>query len=200
MGKRSVVPATAVAPKAGRLEEVVWFAGETVWSFGPEGAFTTGVCSIGWQLGARMLEKTETKQGARFRKGQSGNPSGRPRGARNKATLAVEALLDGEAEALTRKAIERALEGDTTALRLCLDRLLPPRKDRLVSFAMPLIENADGAARLMAAILAAVAAGELTPTEASEIARLVEVFAKTLELSEFEARLVALEQAEEKTR
>jgi hypothetical protein len=84
-----------------------------------------------------MLEKTDTKQGARFRKGQSGNPSGRPRGARNKATLAVEALLDGEAEALTRKAIERALEGDTTALRLCLDRLLPPRKDRLVSFAMP---------------------------------------------------------------
>jgi Family of unknown function (DUF5681) len=159
-----------------------------------------GVCSIGWQLGARMLEKTDTKQGPRFRKGQSGNPSGRPRGARNKATLAVEALLDGEAEALTRKAIERALEGDTTALRLCLDRLLPPRKDRLVSFAMPLIENADGAARLMAAILAAVAAGELTPTEASEIARLVEVFAKTLEMSEFEARLVALEQAEEKTR
>ena len=147
-----------------------------------------------------MLEKTDTKQGARFRKGQSGNPSGRPRGARNKTTLAVEALLDGEAEALTRKAIERALEGDTTALRLCLDRLLPPRKDRLVSFVMPLIENADGAARLMAAILAAVAAGELTPTEASEIARLVEVFAKTLELSEFEARLVALEQAEEKTR
>ena len=107
--------------------------------------------------------------------------------ARNKTTLAVEALLDGEAEALTRKAIERALEGDTTALRLCLDRLLPPRKDRLVSFAMPLIENADGAARLMAAILAAVAAGELTPTEASEIARLVEIFAKTLELSEWHA-------------
>jgi hypothetical protein len=82
-----------------------------------------------------MLEKTDTKQGTRFRKGQSGNPSGRPRGARNKTTLAVEALLDGEAEALTRKAIERALEGDTTALRLCLDRLLPPRKGRPVSFA-----------------------------------------------------------------
>jgi hypothetical protein len=48
-----------------------------------------------------MLEKTDTKQGARFLKGQSGNPSGRPRGARNKTTLAVEALLDGEAEALT---------------------------------------------------------------------------------------------------
>ena len=89
-----------------------------------------------------MLEKTDTKQGARFRKGQSGNPSGRPRGARNKTTLAVEALLDGEAEVLTRKAVERAKEGDSVALRLCLERILPPRKDRPVSFALPKIESA----------------------------------------------------------
>ena len=88
-------------------------------------------------MGARTLEKTDTKQGARFRKGQSGNPSGRPRGARNKTTLAVEALLDGEAEVLTRKAIERAKDGDSVALRLCLERILPPRKDRPVSFALP---------------------------------------------------------------
>ena len=73
--------------------------------------------------GARMLEKTDTKQGARFRKGQSGNPSGRPRGARNKTTLAVEALLDGEAEVLPRKAIERAKEGDSVALgQSCMRR------------------------------------------------------------------------------
>jgi Family of unknown function (DUF5681) len=141
-----------------------------------------------------MLEKTGTKQGPRFRKGQSGNPSGRPRGARNKATLAVEALLDGEAKSLTRKAIERALEGDTTALRLCLDRLLPPRKDRPVPFAMPAIEAAADAAKATGAIMAAVASGELAPAEASEIARLVEVYGKTLELSEFEARLRALEE------
>jgi hypothetical protein len=75
-----VVPATAVAPKASRLEEVVWFAGEGVWSFGPEGAFTTsGRVFDRLAIGARMLEKTDTKQGARFRKGQSGNPSGRPK-------------------------------------------------------------------------------------------------------------------------
>jgi Family of unknown function (DUF5681) len=141
-----------------------------------------------------MLEKTDTKQGTRFRKGQSGNPSGRPCGARNKATLAVEALLDGEAEGLTRKVIERAFAGDTTALRLCLDRLLPPRKDRPVSFAMPTIETAADAAKAMGAIMAAVASGELTPAEASEIARLVEVYTKTLELSKFEARLRALEE------
>ena len=57
-----------------------------------------------------------------FKPGTSGNPSGKPAGARNKTTLAVEALLDGEAEDLTRKAIELAKAGDMTALRLCLDR------------------------------------------------------------------------------
>ena len=65
-----------------------------------------------------------------FKPGQSGNPAGKPKGTRNKATLAVEALLDGEAEELTRKAIELAKTGDIPALRICLDRILPPRKDR----------------------------------------------------------------------
>lgn len=73
-------------------------------------------------------DKTVTKQRGRpFEKGQSGNRDGRPQGSRNKATLAVEALLEGEAEALTRKAIERALEGDIQALRLCLERVCPVR-------------------------------------------------------------------------
>ncbi len=51
---------------------------------------------------------------------------GKPKGARHRATLAALELLDGEAEALTRKAVELALEGDTTALRLCLERMAPP--------------------------------------------------------------------------
>jgi hypothetical protein len=72
-----------------------------------------------------------------FSKGQSGNPGGRPLGARHKATLAAEALLDGEAEGLTRKAIEAALGGDMPALRICLDRILPPRKERPVRFKLP---------------------------------------------------------------
>ena len=64
----------------------------------------------------------EKQRGRPFQKGQSGNPAGKPKGARNKATLAVEALLDGEAEELTRKAIELAKAGDIPALRICLDR------------------------------------------------------------------------------
>ena len=63
----------------------------------------------------------------------SGNPAGRLRGTKNRATKAAEELLEGEAEALTRKAVELALAGDTVALRLCLERLLPPRKSRRVT-------------------------------------------------------------------
>jgi hypothetical protein len=68
-----------------------------------------------------------------FKPGQSGNPSGRPVGARNRATLAMEALLDGDAEAIMGKAIELAKAGDGPALRLCLDRLMPARRDRHVA-------------------------------------------------------------------
>jgi Family of unknown function (DUF5681) len=82
-------------------------------------------------------DKTGAKQDTRFKPGQSGNPKGRSQGSRNAATIAIEALLDGEAEALTRKAIELGLAGDMTALRLCLDRIVPPRKDRYVAFSLP---------------------------------------------------------------
>jgi hypothetical protein len=135
----------------------------------------------------------EKQRGRPFPKGTSGNPAGKPKGARHRATRAAELLLDGEARALTRKCIELAKEGDTTALRLCLERIVPPRKDRPVSFAMPEIASADDAAKLMASILAAVAAGDVTPSEASDIARLVETFTKVLETAEFERRLKVLE-------
>ena len=73
-----------------------------------------------------MPAKTGEQQGSRFRPGTSGNPSGRPAGSRHKTTLAIEALLDGDAEKLTRKAVDMALGGDTVALRLVMDRIAPP--------------------------------------------------------------------------
>jgi len=65
-----------------------------------------------------IADKTGPKQRGRpFQKGRSGNPQGRPLGARNRTTVAVEALLDGEAEKLTRKAVTLALEGNVACLR-----------------------------------------------------------------------------------
>lgn len=121
-----------------------------------------------------------------------GNP-GKPRGARHKATTAALALLDGQAEALTQKAIETALAGDTTALRLCLDRIAPPRKDAPVSFTLPPMTTAKDAATAAGAILDAVALGDVTPLEAAQVMGLIETYRRTLETCDLEARVAALE-------
>jgi hypothetical protein len=139
-------------------------------------------------------ENTAGKQrGKPFRKGKSGNPDGRPKGSRNATTLALETLLDGQATALTQKAIDLALTGDMAALRICLDRILPPRKDRPLTFHFHAITNAAEAATTMSAILAAVAAGEITPTEAAEIGKLVDSYVRAVEATELAARIERLE-------
>ena len=124
----------------------------------------------------------------------AGNP-GRPPGTRHKTTRAALALLEGEAEGLSHKAVEMALNGDTTALRLCLERIAPAKKDTPVQFDLPPMKSAADAARAAGAVLDAVALGDLTPTEGSHIMGLIEGFRRTLETTELEARVVALEEA-----
>ena len=132
-------------------------------------------------------------QDTRFKPGQSGNPSGKLKGTRHRATQAVDALLEGEAEKLTRKAIEMALSGDGTAMRLCFDRLSPPRRDRPISFALPKLETAADAKAAAAAIVQAVAEGDLTPSEAADMSKLLDNFTRVLEATDFQSRLEALE-------
>jgi hypothetical protein len=110
--------------------------------------------------------------------------------------MLAQELLDGEAETLVRKAIERAKKGDMIALRFCLDRIIPPRRDRPVNFLIPDLKSADDASRAMAAITSAVASGELTPNEAAELSRVIETFLKAVETSEIERRLKALEDSQ----
>ncbi len=119
--------------------------------------------------------------------------AGKPRGTRHKATQAVLALLDGEAERITRKAVELALEGDGAALRLCLERIAPPRRDTPVTFTLPAMTTARDAAEAAAAILQAVAEGDLTPGEGAAVMALVDGYRRTLEVTELEARVAALE-------
>jgi len=140
--------------------------------------------------------KAEKKQrgGRLFQKGQSGNPAGKPRGAKNKATIAAETLLDGEAQALTRKAIELALGGDSMALRLCLERIIPPRKDRPVILkTIPPVKTGSDATKFMARVLESVSNGELTPSEGEAIGQVLGLFCKSLETRDFEERLQRLE-------
>jgi hypothetical protein len=130
-----------------------------------------------------------------FEKGQSGNPAGRPRGSRNKSTILVENLLDGEGEAIARKAIELAKEGDIAAIRMCLDRLAPVHKNDPVVFELPPLGKAADTVAAAARIVAAVAAGELTPSEAADLAKVIDFYVRALETTGFEARLADLESA-----
>lgn len=115
-----------------------------------------------------MTEKTDKKQSDHlFQKGQSGNPAGRPKGARNKATMAALKLLDGEAEALTRKVIKMALNGDIQSLRLCLERIVAPIKERPVNITLPTVETDEDLPHFLAELMEAVAAGEIKATEAA---------------------------------
>jgi Family of unknown function (DUF5681) len=143
---------------------------------------------------AENSAQEQRPRGKPFRKGQSGNPAGKPKGTRHRATMLAEQLLDGEAEAMVRTLIEKAKQGDMNALRLCLDRIVPPRRDRPVQFTIPALNSADDASKAMAAITTAVAGGELTPTEAAALSSVIETYVRAVEASEIERRLKLLEE------
>ena len=118
---------------------------------------------------------------------------GRPKGSRNKTTIAIESLLQGQAEALTQTAIAKALDGDSTALRLCMDRIAPPMKDKPVVFPLPQMLDAMDASEAAGSVLSAVSDGTITPIEGTRVMGLIDSYRRTLELTEIEQRLQVLE-------
>lgn len=142
-------------------------------------------------------EQEPKPRGRPFEPGQSGNPLGRPKGSRNKATVLAEALLEGEADGIIRTAIEKAKAGEGTAMRLCFERLLPLRRDRPVNFELPELKNAASALEASSAVVAACAAGILTPDEASKVSILIEGYVRTFAVVELEKDVAALKAAAE---
>ena len=122
--------------------------------------------------------------------------TGRPKGSRNKATLAIENLLHGQAEALTQTVVTKALDGDSMALRLCMERIAPAPKDQPVSFGLPKMKNALDASEAAGSVLTALSEGQLTPIEATRVMGLIDSYRRTLELTEIEHRLQALESSD----
>src|SRR6201993_990016 len=140
------------------------------------------------------LYKQRRRAGGRpFQKGQSGNLAGRPPGSRNRTTLVAEALLEGEAQALTRKAIQLALAGDTTALRLCLERVVPQRKSRAVAFDLPRIDRVEDLAGAIGSIVEEVAGGRLHLDEGAALVGMLESKRRAMETVDLEKRLRTLE-------
>ncbi|MEJ3960632.1 DUF5681 domain-containing protein [Brachymonas sp. G13] len=116
--------------------------------------------------------KLQDPKSGKFLPGNSGG-AGRPKGSRNKVTIACEELLEGEGEKLTRKAIDLALSGDTTALKICLDRIMPARKGR----PLPKLERKEGE-NPVETLLRAVLDGHVTPEEGRDVVGMVESAAR----------------------
>ena len=119
--------------------------------------------------------------------------AGRPKGSRNKATIAIESLLEGQAEALTQTAISKALDGDSIALRLCMDRIAPSVKDKPIVFPLPRMRDAMDASEAAGSVLSAVSDGTLTPIEGTRVMGLIDSYRRALELTDIERRLQSLE-------
>jgi hypothetical protein len=129
----------------------------------------------------------------RFKAGNTMGP-GRVQGSRNNATIAMQEMLSGESGALTRKAIDMALGGDTTALRICIDRLVPPCKDRPIHLKVPPMTNTGDAVSIMEKITTSVMEGEITPSEAMSVAGVVEVYRKTIETQQVVNKCIEIEE------
>ena len=130
-----------------------------------------------------------------FLKGQSGNPAGKPAGARNRATIVAEQLFDNASGEVSREALAQALNGNAAVLRLIVTRLIGPRRHRASSFAMPPLQGAADVAPAIAAIAAAAAEGAISTAEASEMSQVVERYSRALAADEIETRLQRLESA-----
>jgi hypothetical protein len=135
------------------------------------------------------------QRGKPFKPGQSGNPSGKPKGARHRATVFAEKLMEDETGDVVRAVINAAKGGDMVAARLVLERIAPPRKGRTVRFELPPIEKASDVLTGLSALIQAVSIENLTPDEATTVASLIELKRRAIETLEIERRLVALEAA-----
>ena len=139
-----------------------------------------------------MTEKKKPPPHA-WKKGQSGNPSGKPQGMRNKATMMVINLMEQGAEEITKAVIDAAKGGDLMAARLVIERLAPPLRERPITLNLPSTATAEGISAAQQAILQAVGVGDLLPGEGATLAGIVEIRRKALETQELESRITALE-------
>ena len=136
----------------------------------------------------------------KFKKGASGNPSGRPPGNQNKSTLFYEQMLEGKAELLITKLMEKAEQGDIRALTLCLDRIFPVRKERFINLNLKPVESPQDLPIHFQEITTAVAEGRITPTEGEALSNILTNHARAMQTVELDQRIAQLETCQEEVR
>jgi hypothetical protein len=130
-----------------------------------------------------------------FQKGECGNPAGRPRGARNKRTLALESVFDRDANVIIEELIRLAKEGDIAAIRMCIDRIFPRPQGRPVAFDLPAMTTAGDAVVAMGAVMQAIGEGDVSAQEGAELAKVVAGFSQTVVAADMDQRLREVEQS-----
>lgn len=141
-----------------------------------------------------MPENTgQIQEKGRFKKGESGNPRGKPKGSKHKTSLLAEKLFENDIEMVCNQVISQAKEGNLQAAKIILARLLPPRKDRLINIKLPFINDSSDALEALRMICFTVGNGEITPLEGEALSKMVEIQTKSIELYDFEKRLQAIE-------
>ena len=149
-----------------------------------------------------MTEHEPTKNGkksedTRFQPGNPGGP-GRPAGSRNKATVVLDQLADAGGREILEKLMDAAKGGDMRAADLVLSRIWPVRKGRPITLELPPIETAADIVSALGKVADAVAAGDVTPDEASAVAHVLEVKRRAIETADLESRISALEKERSK--
>lgn len=140
-----------------------------------------------------MSDKTDEKQG-KFIKGRSGNPLGRPRGVRNRATVLAEKLFEDDIEEICKQAIDQAKKGNIHAIKLILDRILPIKKEASIFIDLPNVNNAQDILEAVNRVMGAVCKGKASPSEGELLTKIIDRQAKAIELNDFELRLRSLEE------
>jgi hypothetical protein len=125
---------------------------------------------------------------------------GRPRGSRNKIASASQETLEEHAESLTKKCLFLALQGNTTAMRLCMERLMPARRQRVLQFNLPALKTMADLAAASETVVRGVARGKLTPGEGQAFTLMLEGRRRVIETEELEGRVRALEKDPNKGR
>jgi len=130
---------------------------------------------------------------AKFQTGTSGNPGGRPKGVKDKR-VAMREMLQPHAQNLIDTAVRLALGGDTAALKICIDRIMPTMKEEPIHVTVPKITGPDDCTKAQAAVLNAVAAGEMLPSEGQVLSGLIDAQRRAYETSELAKRLMVIEE------
>jgi len=142
-------------------------------------------------------KNAEITRGKPFKKGHPGGP-GRPNGSRNRASIALDKMAEGEAKEIALKLIEKAKDGDMRAAELVLQRVWPVRRGRPVTLSLPAIETVQDVVTALGLVATAVGAGELTPEEGASVAAVLEIKRKAIETADLEARIAKLEKERSK--